>query len=307
MRFNSSRFSDDIYMNVDTPLLSKSELASSIKRLFFNHMDAWCLTLMIASVALLLHNAINLQTIILMLVFTAGYWLGFALNDYFDAPFDSQDASKAARNFFVRYHLKAWQIALLILLVSAIAVLVFAPFGWKGALIVALALFIMWAYSAPPLRLKSRPLLDLLTHALFVQTFPYFACLVLIGATWQPVDFAILFILFLSSLAAQLEQQARDFEVDSKTDSNFTTRFGKPLTLRLLGIINAAFMATILLNAALGTFPAYLLPFGVVGLPVILHRFTRQFGAPRSEKLVFISVIIGMIYMGIIWSARFTP
>jgi 4-hydroxybenzoate polyprenyltransferase len=245
---------------------------------------------MIASVALLLHNAINLQTVILMLVFTAGYWLGFALNDYFDAPFDSQDASKAARNFFVRYHLKTWQILLIILFVLAIAVLVFAPFGWKGALIVALALFIMWAYSAPPLRLKSRPLLDLLTHALFVQTFPYFACLILIDAAWQPVDFVILFILFLSSLAAQLEQQARDFEVDS-----------------LLGIINAAFMATILLNAALGTFPAYLLPFGIVGLPVILHRFTRRFGTPRSEKLVFISVIIGMIYMGIIWSSRFTP
>jgi 4-hydroxybenzoate polyprenyltransferase len=290
---------------LNTP--SHRSLLHSSARLFFNHMDAWCLTLMIASVALLLHNAINLQSIILMLVFTAGYWLGFALNDYFDAPFDSQDVNKAARNFFVRYRLKTWQMLLLGLVVLLIAMLVFVPFGWKGALIVGLALFIMWAYSAPPLRLKSRPLLDLLTHALFVQTFPYFACLVLIGAIWQPVDFVILFILFLSSLAAQLEQQARDFEVDSKTDSNFTTRFGKPLTLRLLQIINATFMLTILLNAALGTFPAYLLPFGVVGLPVILHRFTRRFGTPRSEKLVFISVIIGMIYMGIIWSSRFTP
>jgi 4-hydroxybenzoate polyprenyltransferase len=294
-------------MNAELNTPTQRSLLRSVARLFFNHMDAWCLTLMIASVALLLHNAINLQTIVLMLVFTAGYWLGFALNDYFDAPFDAHDAGKAARNFFVKYHLSTWQIVVLGLLVLAIAVIVFAPFGWKGAFIVALALFIMWAYSAPPLRLKSRPLLDLLTHALFVQTFPYFAFLVLIGATWLPVDVVILFILFLSSMAAQLEQQARDYEVDSKTDSNFTTRFGLPLTLRLLKVINATFMGTILLNAAIGTFPAYLLPFGIVGLPVILHRFTRRFGTPRSEKLVFISVIIGMLYMGFIWSSRFTP
>ena len=276
----------------------------SIARLFFNHADAWGLTTMIASVALLLHDAISLQTITLLLVFTAGYWLGFALNDYFDAPFDAHDAGKAARNFFVRYHIKTWQIILLALLVLGTAVLVFAPFGWKGALIVALALFIAWAYSAPPLRLKSRPMLDLLTHALFVQTFPYFALLVLIDAQWLTADYVILLILFFSSLTAQLEQQARDYEVDSKTDSNFTTHVGLPFTLRLMKIVNALFMITILLNVALGTFPAYLLPFGIVGLPVMFHRFTRSLGTPRSEKLVLISVIIGMVYMGIIWSSR---
>jgi len=86
---------------------------------------------------------------------------------------------------------------------------------------------------------------------------------------------------------------------------NFTTRFGLPLTQQLLKLVNAIFMAAILLNVALGTFPVYLLPFGVVGLPVILHRFVRRFQTPRSEKLVFISVIIWMVYMGIIWSMRF--
>jgi hypothetical protein len=68
-------------------------------------------------------------------------------------------------------------------------------------------------------------------------------------------------------------------------------------------VVNALFMGMILLNVGMGMFPPYLLPFGVFGLPTALHRFMRRFGAPRSEKLVFISIIIGMIYTGVMWSS----
>jgi hypothetical protein len=83
--------------------------------------------------------------------------------------------------------------------------------GWLLWLVSGL---VAWAYSAPPLRLKMRPGLDLLTHALFVQTFPYVVSLVLIRARWGLLDWVLLAILFLASLTAQLEQQARDFVVD---------------------------------------------------------------------------------------------
>jgi 4-hydroxybenzoate polyprenyltransferase len=57
------------------------------------------------------------------------------------------------------------------LLLAGLAI-AFGQFGWIGWLLWVVSCFIAWAYSAPPLRLKMRPGFDLLTHAMFVQTFP---------------------------------------------------------------------------------------------------------------------------------------
>ena len=50
----------------------------------------------------------------------------------------------------------------------------------------ALSLLVMWTYSGRPFRLKSRPGLDLLTHALFVESYPYMVTLLLLGVTLDP-------------------------------------------------------------------------------------------------------------------------
>ncbi|NWF69004.1 MAG: UbiA family prenyltransferase [Chloroflexi bacterium] len=271
-----------------------------LRRLFLNHFDAWALTLMIVSVAMLLHATLHWP---LLLLITAGYWFGFALNDYFDAPYDAQEPAKAQRNSFVSFRPPRWQKTLLLLTTLLLPPLVLLPYGTRGLLVLALSLAVLWSYSAPPLRLKSRPGLDLLTHMLFVQTFPYAVTLFLLGVDWQARDFAIVLILALSSLAAQLEQQIRDYAVDARTDRNFTTTYGLSTSRRLLKIVTTLFVGVLLALIALGAFPAYLLPLGIVGLPVILHRFVRRAETPRSEKLVLISVIMGLVYLGLIWGA----
>ena len=195
-------------------------------RLLLNHLDAWGTTLIIATLALLIHDAIDATSLFLLLALTAGYWLAFALNDYFDAPFDRVDPVKAARNVFVRGNVSRKKGMLGLAGVSAFLFFAFAQFGARGYLTLIVSLFIMWGYSAPPLRFKSRPGLDLLIHAVFVETFPYFICLFLIGAEWERLDYVMLLILFLSSLAAQLEQQIRDFDVDVRTGRTFATVVG---------------------------------------------------------------------------------
>ncbi len=84
----------------------------------------------------------------------------------------------------------------------------------------------MWSYSAPPMRLKSRPGLDVVTHGFFVLTFPYVMALLLVELSWTRLDWLLLGLVFLASSAGQLNQQIRDFDVDSCTDRNFTTTVG---------------------------------------------------------------------------------
>lgn len=272
-----------------------------MKSLLTNHLDAWGISFGIASTAVILHQAISLQTALLVITIAAGYWLGFAVNDYYDAPYDQHDPHKARRNFFVQHPITPRTFYAITGGILFGFGLVFASFGLKGILCFALTPLVIWAYSAPPLRLKSRPGLDLLTHAFFVQSFPYFVCLFLMGVVWTPLDRVLLAAFFCASLCAQLEQQARDFEVDSLTDANFTTRVGLNTTTVLLKIFTAILCLITVITILGGVFPLFLLPFGLMILPLFLHRLVRPRHIPRSERFVVVGVAIMLVYIGILW------
>ena len=267
-----------------------------LRALFVNHLDAVLLTFVIGGLCLALHDAFSWKTLFLLIGMALVAWLAFAYNDLCDAPYDAQDAKKRRRNFFTRQgSLRYWySIAPLALSIAALS---FLQFGERGLLLIGTALAAVWAYSAPPLRLKSRPLFDLITHALFVQTFPYFICLFLIGVAWQPIDYLLLTLFFLSSLSAQLEQQARDYRVDKRTDRNFTTQAGLRTTIHMLRLSTALLVALSLLGALLGIVPPLLYPLGIVSAPLIWHRFARRASQPRSERLVWTMGILAALYI----------
>lgn len=267
-------------------------------KLSLNHMDAWGTTLIVSALALLNHNAFSPRTLLLVLALTTGYWLAFVLNDYFDAPFDAADQGKARRNFFVQHALGKGRALLVSVFVTVLIGTAFLQFGLRGLLTLALSLFVMWGYSAPPLRFKSRPGVDLLIHAIFVETYPYLVVLVLIGAAWQPLDYVLLAVLFLSSAAAQLEQQLRDFEVDSRTGRTFATSIGRRPTRWLLRLDTALLTLVFVLNVVNGTIPPYIAVFGLITLPVMLSRLLRRRGDSRPEKLVLALATTALLYMG---------
>lgn len=270
-------------------------------RFLLNNLDTWGATLIIASLVLLIHDAFSLQTTILLLALTAGYWLAFALNDFFDAPYDAIDSKKGRRNFFVRYPRATKVAAITSIAVSVFILVAFLQFGWRGVLALAVGVFVMWGYSAPPLRFKGRPGVDLLVHAVFVETFPYLVTLFLIGARWYALDYVLLTIFFLASLTAQLEQQVRDFAVDKRSgESTFATTFGRARTVRLLQASTALLILIACFHIIIGTIPAYIAVLGIIALPALMHRFLRPREKARSEKLIYVSAMTALVYMGVV-------
>ena len=269
--------------------------------LLFNHVDAWQVALIIAALALLNHDVVNSKSTTLILAIGAGYWLAFALNDYFDAPDDALDAVKARRNFFVAHPASARDLLVSTGLISIGIMVVFAQFGLRGAGWLLISYVAMWAYSAPPLRLKNRPMFDLLMHTFFVQTYPYFLTLTLIQASWTRLDGAMLLILFFASLTVQVEQQLRDFEGDRVNGRNFTIMFGRLNSIRFLKwatLLLIGIAAWVVLD---GTIPRFLLPFGLISLPALLHRIIRPNEASRSQRLVIFSTTAGFLYTAVIF------
>jgi hypothetical protein len=212
------------------------------------------------------------------------------------------DVHKAQRNAFVVQPSISPVFAFLGLLTVTFAFFSFAQFGLRGILTFACSMLMVWAYSAPPLRLKSRPVLDVLTHGLFVETYPYLLGLWLIQPPFILLDAVLLAFLFLSSIGAQLEQQVRDFDSDTQVDRNFTTTFGKALTLRLLKIASAGLFAIGGISIITGTFPVWMIPLAVLGTPSVLHRFLRSDTAARPERLIRYSVMATMGYVCLLWA-----
>ena len=272
-------------------------------------IDAWGVTLILSALALVIHHAITVQSVILVVALTANYWLGYWLNDYFDAEYDSMDDIKARQNFFVHRPDARRLVILVSVLVFGFSTLVFLSFGWPGAIVLTINFFIMWAYSAPPLRLKSRPGLDLLAHALFVQTWPYLVCIWLTMSPWTQLDGILLSIFFLTSLNGQLNQQIRDFDVDTRTDTNFATRVGLPSTMLILKISILVMVMVFLFALKAGSMPWLFVPLGFLALPRIVYQMLhRPDGSQRSfpRSLVYVLMLLALIYTGMLMTMDWT-
>jgi 4-hydroxybenzoate polyprenyltransferase len=270
-----------------------------LSKLFVNHIDAWGVALIISTLAIVIHGAVGLQAIPILIAIAASYWLGFAYNDYIDAPFDAIDEEKGRRNFFVANHIPGvWVILGMAAVGGLLAIGAWILFGLKGILIVAVSLVIIWAYSGRPLRLKSRVGFDLLIHTFFVETYPYLVTLTLLGIAWTRLDYALILLFFFGSLTAQLEQQLVDYELDAKTEPNFTTWLGSGRAMGLLRVMTLIMTLLALVFAVEGTIPPYLVPFGLIAFPMLAHRFVRGPNRHKPRPLTLVTVAASILYAG---------
>ena len=286
-----------------TRAASKSSGAASVGRdlriTLLHRIDAWGVALVVCAVALLVHDAVRISTVALSVAVAFLYWLGYEVNDYYDASNDSQDPVKTPRNFFVNHPVSPGVAAAGFLSLGSLPFLAFARFGLSGVVLFVAAVLMMWAYSAPPVRLKSRPGLDLLAHALFVQTFAYFMCLILIDAVWGTLDYLILAVNFLASLSGQLAQHVRDFDVDSRTDVSFATTFGRRTTAACLRAVTSLLVVTVVAGFASGVVPLYFAPIALTFAPATLDRL-RGNPRGRSARLVTLTTTAALLYTGVL-------
>jgi hypothetical protein len=260
-------------------------LGTAILRLLAHRIDSWGVGLILALLALSLHDALTWRALPLAGLIVASYWLAYALNDYFDAPFDALDPAKAQGNPFVRFPPAPRRARAAFALATLALAAGFALFGVRGLAGGGLSLLVAWAYSAPPLRLKRRPGLDLLTHSLFVQTYTYFLCLLVIDAAWGPLDLLLLSVNFLASLSGQLAQQVRDFGIDSRTDGNFATRVGRRWAGWCLRTVTLLLVLLVMTGFGLRLLPLTLAPFALAFAPTAALRIGPQ-GAPRPTRWI---------------------
>jgi 4-hydroxybenzoate polyprenyltransferase len=192
-----------------------------------------------------LHNGMRLEYIIelfttaplyltIIIVFSAQMFL-FAGNDYYDRHVDALDKKKRKRNPICAGKVTPIEAIILLVATAAIALIVSLIFNFLAFLFTALALFVFYFYTAEPIRFKRRVGLDVLSHAIFINTFPFLIAMI---ALWDFHFEAIflLFVLVFRSATAQILQEIRDYNVDKKVEQNSVIVLGQKTSAWLVFI-----------------------------------------------------------------------
>ena len=182
----------------------------------------------------------------LIVVFAAQIFL-FASNDYFDRHIDALDEKKNLRNPICNGRVTTKEVWALLIATAIISLVVSLFFSLFAFLFTAFALFVFYFYTAEPLRFKNKVGADVLSHGIFINTFPYFFCLI---ALWNFSSGAVflLAVLIMRSAIAQLLQEIRDYEVDKKVERNTVVTLGQRNTVWIVFVIYLAiFFSTLIL------------------------------------------------------------
>jgi len=294
MSFNQSETKE---LEMEPTFRHKFVLRSGLTRLITNHMDAWGVAMLISLLAMVIHDRVSWQNIPILIAIGGSYWLGFAYNDYQDAAYDALDEQKKQDNFFVGNQVPMrWLLVAAIIWCCSFLAGAWTFFGFKGIFVLLISFPVIWAYSGYPLRLKSRPGVDLLSHMFFVESYPYMITILLLGVSWSQLDIVLLTIFLIGSLSAQLEQQLVDYELDAQTEPNFTTWFGPKQTMVMLRLLTLVLALIAVLFVFQGTIPRYLIPFGLIASPMLAHRFFRKPGQRKPKIVKMGTMISGLVY-----------
>lgn len=195
--------------------------------------------------------------------------VAFMVNDIEDAPDDAREAHRAVRNPVTMGEVTPREGWLASFALSALALALYAWASlaafWTGALTVALA----YLYSWRAVRLKARPVVDAISHALMLSALlflaGYFAYDAAPGRVWL-----VALGVGLISVYGQLYNQARDFDMDRAAGLHNTASIvGRRATPALMYAALLAAVVCLLTTALLGLWPAWLALVPLVMLPVL--------------------------------------
>ncbi len=171
----------------------------------------------------------------LIVVFCAQIFL-FASNNYFDRHVDSLDEQKSQRNPVCTEKVTSKEVWILLFSTAMISLIVSWFFNPLTFLFTAFTLFVFFFYTAEPLRFKNKIGLDILSHGVLINTFPYFFCLIALRNFSSGAIF-LLAVFMMRSIMAQMLQEIRDYEVDKKVETNSVVALGQKRAAWIVFII----------------------------------------------------------------------
>jgi 4-hydroxybenzoate polyprenyltransferase len=151
---------------------------------------------------------IFLAIVLLLLAF------GFSINDVFDTKEDRYHLEK--ENLLVSKEISFPKGLIFSIFLGIFGLALSAFFGWKIFLFCLMAFLLGFFYSAPPIRFKGRPFLDLISHGLFAGALIFFFPVLIFNQKLTSLHYLLGFSFFYLSVMAELRNHLEDYETDKK-------------------------------------------------------------------------------------------
>jgi 4-hydroxybenzoate polyprenyltransferase len=149
----------------------------------------------------------------------------FAINDIEDAEDDAKDPAKVKRNPISAKILSKPLAYLFTFIIGALSIVLLLPYGSYSVILGIASLVIGFLYSYKPVRLKSMPILDLVSHGLFLGTLELLVVLTAHNVIPGPISLLLVASIFALSVSGDLYNEIRDYEVDRETNIKNTAAY----------------------------------------------------------------------------------
>ncbi|MFI6074267.1 UbiA prenyltransferase family protein [Actinoplanes sp. NPDC051343] len=223
-----------------------------------------------------------------------------AQNDLHDLPSDCANPRKATAPLVTGAvsvaDLRRWYRVIALAAVGA--ALFVGPLFVLG---VAGVLLLGWAYSVPPLRLKTRPGWDVAVNALVVGVVSPVAGWSITRAPWQfPWQFGLIGVLFAAAL--YVPTTVTDLAADTGAgDTTFAVRLGARFAYGLgLALWGAALAVSVLCAALDVLVPRSTLVEQLVMAPVLLAAYAALTRRPTITRMAAVSMVFAIPTVGFV-------
>ncbi len=229
----------------------------------------------------------------------------FMINDIEDAEDDAHDPHKAIRNPVSAGRISRRSALILTGVTGLISLAVGMLYGLGTGLLNAIALVLGLAYSWRKVRLKSRPIVDIFSHALFLGTLQYVAV-----AVSHPVKdpYTIVWgaVSILSvSLIGDLHNEVRDFAVDTKAGLRNTAqllrldRYPRMITILQAVTVAATILYAVTQTSLMSLFVVILFVIGVITILTFQHlRHGRTLLPYHGREVLICCISLVLIMLG---------
>lgn len=156
-------------------------------------------------------NLLSIVTAISILLLLVG---SFIINDVEDAEDDAKDPKKVNRNPISAGILTKSQGYIFYLIINAIALIPLLTINLNVFLVGVLTAVVGYCYSCLPLRFKSRPIIDVLSHGFFLAGAEILIFALLPKSVWDYKTLITFVGLYLFSMGGDLYNEVRDWVVD---------------------------------------------------------------------------------------------
>lgn len=220
----------------------------------------------------------------------------FSINDCFDTEEDRLDKDK--KNPIVLKNISFRNGLFFSILLAVLGLALSAVFGMKVFLFCLLLALLLFFYSSPPLRMKSRPWIDLFSHGLFGGAFLFFIPILIFTKEITLFYYLIAFSVFYFSVTLELRNHIEDYETDKAAGLNTTVVFlGREKSEKLLKYLVAFYPLT--LFPVFFFYQQFFLLFSILTV-IFLFLFQKKHHQMKDYRVVDVYANLSFVLLSII-------